>query len=78
LIASDGLFWSSIFGSCSQEAHDEYEVLMRSFESGAVTGVSESELKLLTHVEMKLAKAQQAQLAAKPHTSEYATDRDRS
>jgi hypothetical protein len=50
---------------------------MRSFESGAVTGVSESELKLLTHVEMKLAKAQQAQLAAKPHTSEYATDRDR-
>ena len=45
---------------------------MRSFESGAVTGVSESELKLLSHVEMKLAKAQQAQLAAKPDTSEYA------
>ena len=78
MIASDGLCWSSIFGSCSQEAHDEYEVLMRSFESGAVMGVSESELKLLTHVEMKLAKAQQAQLAAKPHNSEYATDRDRS
>ena len=51
---------------------------MRSFESGAVTGVSESELKLLSHVEMKLAKAQQAQLAAKPHNSEYETDRDRS
>ena len=45
---------------------------MRSFESGAVTGVSESELKLLSHVEMKLAKAQQAQLATKPDTSEYA------